>query len=308
MTRVSARELRAHAEIHARAGLIASEYSLIGLGAAALLVTLLLLLLPDYADMQLLRPGLAASAGLLGCGAAVSVVGRWLDLGGSRRQVRLARLWWPLLSGALIGALGSLLALHRAGLIRETADHVLWPTALLGLFAALALVALFLLAALGLRALAAVDSGAPMPLTQLWQSTTHCLLGGLGLVALIGFSADTLPRALQVYLATAISVMCGHAALAAARLLHGSRRTLRGLRAAGLHVALVERGHALASGALLIGIVVPGLLVLWHLLVNRELPLMPACGVIAVSNHAMRYALVLLPLNAPLSQIPQQSV
>ena len=37
MTRVSARELRAHAEIHARAGLIASEYSLIGLGAAALL-------------------------------------------------------------------------------------------------------------------------------------------------------------------------------------------------------------------------------------------------------------------------------
>jgi hypothetical protein len=141
----------------------------------------------------------------------------------------------------------------------------------------------------------------------MWQATTHCLLGGLGLVALIGFSADTLPRTLQVYLATAISVMCGHAALSATLLLHQSRRTLRGLRAAGLHVAILERGHTLASGALLVGVVVPGLLVLWHLLVNRELPLVPACAILAISNHAMRYAFVLLPLNAPLSQVPPQA-
>ncbi len=300
MTRTSRRELHANAEIHARAGLIASECSLIGLGAATLLVTLLLLMLPDFGDLRLLRPGLAASAGLLGCGAAISVVGRWLDLGGSRRLVRLGQMWWPLLTCALLGAAGSLLALHRAGQIRENADHILWPTPLLGLFVALGVLAVLTLATLGLRALLAVEAGAPMPVLQLWQATTHCLLGGLGLVALIGFSADTLPRNLQVYLATAISVMCGHAALSATKLLHGSRRTLRGLRAAGLHVPWLERGHTLASGALLLGVVLPGLTVLAHLLLSHDVPLMPACGIVAISNHAMRYAWVLLPLNAPL--------
>ncbi len=300
MSRASQRELRANAEVHARAGLIASEFSLIGLGSATLLVTLLLLMLPDFGDLQLLRPGLAASAGLLGCGAALSVAGRWLDLGGTRRHARLAQLWWPLIACALLGAGGSLLALHRAGQIREVAERVLWPTQLVVLFGLLALLAIVTLAALGLRALVAVTAGAPMPVTQLWQATSHCLLGGLGLVALIGFSADTLPRTLQVYLATAICVMGGHAALAATRLLHGSRRTLRGLRAAGLHVQLLERGHTLASGTLLLGIVTPGLIVLWHLLANRDFPLIPACFVVAGSNHLMRYALVLLPLNAPL--------
>ncbi len=303
MTRTSQREMRVNAELHSRAGLIASEYSLIGLGAATLLVTLLLLLLPDFADLQLLRPGLAASAGLLGCGAAISVVGRWLDLGGSRRHVQLSRLWWPLMTCALLGASGSLLGLHRAGQIRETAEHVLWPTPLLGLFIALGALAIATLAVLGLRALLAVDAGAPLPIVQLWQATTHCLLGGVGLVALIGFSADTLPRPLQVYLATAISVMCGHAALSATVLLHSSRRTLRGVRAAGLRVHLLERGHALASATLLLGIVVPGLMVLAHLLLSRDLPLMPACFIVALSNHAMRYAFVLLPLNAPLPGI-----
>ena len=104
MSRASQRELRANAEVHARAGLIASEFSLIGLGSATLLVTLLLLMLPDFGDLQLLRPGLAASAGLLGCGAALSVAGRWLDLGGTRRHARLAQLWWPLIACALLGA------------------------------------------------------------------------------------------------------------------------------------------------------------------------------------------------------------
>ena len=301
MTRAAQREAQLSAETHARAGLIASEYSLIGLGAATVLVTLLLLLVPDVGSLQLLRPGLAASAGLLGCGAAISVVGRWLDLGGSRRQLRLAQLWWPLLALALLGATGSLLALHRTGLIRETGDHVIWPPALLGLFAVLALLSVGTLATLGLRGLLAVVGGPPLPVVQLWQATTHCLLGGIGLVALIGFSADALPRTLQVYLATAISVMAGHAAITATILLHRSRRTLRGLRAAGLHMPLLERGHALASGALLLGVVLPGLLALAYLLINRDLPLMPACAVVAVSNHAMRYAAVLLPAEVALS-------
>ena len=250
MVRTSQRDLRAHADAHARAGLIASECSLIGLGAATLLVTLLLLMLPDFGGLQLLRPGLATSAGLLACGAAISVVGRWLDLGGSRRQLRLARLWWPLLVCALMGAGGGWLALHRAGQVRETADRVLWPTPLLGLFAFLAVLAVVTLAALGLRALVSVAGAARLPVVQLWQATTHALLGGLGLITFIGVFSETLPRGLQVYLATAMCVTAGHAALAATALLHDSRRTLRGLRAAGLHVQLLERGHALASSAL----------------------------------------------------------
>ena len=304
MSRVAQRELRARAEVHARAALIASEYSLIGLGAATLLVTLLLLMLPDFGELQLLRPGLAVSAGLFACGSAFTVLGRWLDWGGSRQQHGLARLWWPLLTCALLGATGSLLALHRSAQIRETAEHVLWPTPLLALFVLLGALGVVTFAVLGVRALVAVEAGAPLPLVQFWQATTHGLLGGVGLVAITGFWAGSLPHTLQVYLATAISVLSGHAALATTRLLQDSRRTLRGLRAAGLHVPLLERGHSLASAALLIGVVVPGLLVLWHLLVNRELPLWPSCAIVAISNHAMRYAFVLLPLNAPLPGAP----
>ena len=295
MTRTSSREARSTAQAHARAGLIASEYSLVGLGASALLMTLLLSLLSDVGGLQLLRPGLAASAGLLGCGAAISVVGRWLDLGGSRRQADLARLWWPMITGALLGACGSLLALHRAAQIREAAERVLWPVPLLGLFLALGAVAMVVLAALALRSLLAVTGGPVLPVVQLWQATTHALLGGASLVAFIGLFADAMPRGLQVYVATGICVMCGHAALAATWLLHRSRQRVRLLRAAGVRVHLVERGHALAAATLLLGVVVPGLIVLAHLLLSRDVPLLPACLILAFSNHPMRYAFVLLP-------------
>ena len=303
MQRQASRLIRAHAEVHARAGLIASEYSLIGLGATSQLTTLLLLLVPDNGGLLLLRPGLAASAGLLACGAAISVVGLWLDLGGTRRSRPMRRLWWPLAALALTGALGSWLALHRVGL-EANLQQALASLRLLLLFVALAGTSLLTLAVLGMRALVAVESGPALPVVQLWQATSHTMLGGLGLVALIGFSAEILSRELQVYLATAISVLCAHATLAAAVVLHGSRRALRRLRAAGVGVPLLERAHALASMTLLLGLLLPGLAVLGHLLVSRNVNLIVACCVVAISNHAMRYASVLAPRTAGPQAVP----
>ena len=124
-------------------------------------------------------------------------------------------------------------------------------------------------------------------------------MGGAGLVGFIGLFAETLPRGLQVYLSTAICVICGHAALSATVLLHGSRRRLRAMRDAGVRLHLLERGHALAAATLLLGVVVPGLFVLAHLLLTRDVPLIYPCLVLAFSNHPMRYAFVLLPTAPP---------
>ena len=285
-----------HAQIHARAGLVATEFSLLGLGAATLIVTLLVALLPEFGGPQLVRPSLAVSAGLLGCGTAISVVGRSLDLGGTRQNQTMRWLWWPLLALSVLGALGGWQALHQVGLLATMPDRHGWPPALLALSVGLAVVCVLLLAVLGLRALAAVHAGAPAPVWQLWQAMTHTLLAAVAMVALVGITADVLTREMHAFLGTAICVMAGHAVVAGTWLLRSSRRRLAVLRAAKVHAHMLERGHTLGSMALLLGLVAPGLLVLANLLVAKDIALAPACAVLAVSNHAMRYAWVLLPL------------
>lgn len=282
-------------QIQVRAGLIASEFSLLGLGAATIACTALLGLMHGSAALSLLRSGLLAGAGLTTCGLVLSGLGRFMDLGHTRRwPPPLPRTWLPVavLAGLLAAsAWTALLLLRQAGMEIE-APAARWALRLLDLGAFL--LALPLLAGLGLRALAAVDNGPPMPIAQLFQAIGHCLLGGVALLMLIGLSSDGMGLELKYYLGASVCSGAAHVVMWSAWLLRGSRKRRRALRDQGVRVPMLERGHALASLALVAGVVLPGLLVLADLVTGRDTGAAIACSVLAVSNHAMRYAWVLL--------------
>jgi hypothetical protein len=288
-------------EIYARAGLIASEHSLLGLGAGTLISTTLAVLLQGSLATGLVRPALAASAGLLACGVGVALLGRHLGLGGSgRRPAALPRTFRPVVA---LGAVTSVLGWLALALVSQesatdlpsypgaldTAGFIVMATASLG-------AAVPLLAALGLRAIAAVDGGAPMPVAQLFQATGHGMLGGLGLLVLIAFASGAMGLDLKNAMGAAVTTACAHTLLWSAWLLRGSRRRMDRMRKVGLRIALLERGHSLAAATTVVGLVAPGLVVMADLLLGRDTGLVVACAVLAVSNHAMRYAWVLLAL------------
>lgn len=285
-----------HAQIHARAGLVATEFSLLGLGAATVIVVWLLALLPDHGGLQLLRPGLAVGTGLLGCGTAITVVGRILDLGGTRQNRAMRLLWWPLASLSVVAAAGGWWGLRQAGRLLLSPEGHGWPTPLMVLVVGLVAINILILAVLGLRALAAVHGGAPNPVVQLWQAMTHTFAAALAMSALVGLAAEVMTKEIHAFLGTAICLVGAQAILSATWLLRSSRRHLANLRLAQIRVHLLERGHALASVALLAGLLVPTLFILANLLISKEIGLLPACVILAVANHAMRYACVLLPL------------
>ncbi|MFZ4580373.1 MAG: hypothetical protein ACOYOB_18470 [Myxococcota bacterium] len=288
-------------EIYARAGLIASEHSLLGLGAGTLISTTLAVLVQGSAAAGLVLPALAASSGLLACGVGVAFVGRYLGLGGSsRRPAALPLTFRPVVA---LGAVASVLGWLAVALVSRgsAAGPPSYPGALDSTgFAVMAVAslgaALPLLAALGLRAIAAVDGGAPMPVAQLFQATGHSMLGGLGLLVLIAFASGAMGLELKIAMGAAVTAACAHTLLWSAWLLRGSRRRMDRMRKAGLRVAMLERGHSLAAATTVVGLVAPGLVVMADLLLGRDTGLVIACAVLAVSNHAMRYAWVLLAL------------
>lgn len=287
-------------EIQARAGLIASESSLLGLGAGTLVSVALAVALQGRHALPVLRPAVAAAAGLLTCGVTLMVFARRLDVGASaRRPQGLPQTFRPTVLLAAVTAAVAWLALvliarHEAGLGATTGPAPYGPgAAVVAVVAALAGVPL--LGALGLRQVAAAG-GATMPVAQLLQATGHSLLGGFALLMLIGFASRAMTVELKYTLGTAITTLGAHTILWSTWLLRGSRQAVAQMRADGVRMPLVERGHWLASAAVVAGLLVPGLVVLANLVTVRDTGLAVACSVLAVSNHAMRYAWVLLPL------------
>lgn len=281
-------------ELHARAGLVASEFSLLGLGASTFAVAALLGAMHGRLALPIVRAGLGAGAGLTSAGLLLSGVGRYLDLGRSRKRPEgLVSTWLPV---TILGALLAVVAWTALAMLVhvDPAADLRLVSWLVGVAAVV--LAVPLLAGLGLRSLGAVEEGAPMPLAQLFQSTGHCLLGGAALLTLIGLSSDSLSLELKYFLGASLCTGCAHVILWSAWLLRGSRRRIHALRTQGIRVPLLERAHMMASLALVFGLLVPGLLVLADLVTLRETGLAVACSVLAVSNHAMRYAWVLLPL------------
>jgi len=254
--------------------------------------------------LPVLRPAVAASAGLISAGVLVAVLGRWLDLGATRRRpAALIATFRPVvLLGTGLAAAAWLalawIAAHEAKLAAADGETLplLGPGVWLAAASAL-LGGVPLLAALGLRGLAAVER-APMPLAQLMQASGHALLGGLGLYMLIGFTTGAMSHELKYTLGTAITALAAHTLAWSGWLLRGSRKTLSRLRLQGVRVPLLERGHWLASAAVVGGLLAPSVVVLANLATVRDTGLVIACSVLAVSNHAMRYAWVSLPLDA----------
>lgn len=284
-------------ELQSRAGLLASEASLIGLGAGLALAMALALSCIGAALVPIGRDGLVVSAGLVSAGLAASALGHWLDLGGCRKGLpRLARTWGPLM------ALGALLA----GVLWLTALGS-WPPAnrplpatLAALMVIASLLSVAVLAALGLRAVAAAQANLASGLALLLQAVAHHLAGGLALYVLLVAATDRLTPAARQPLTSALTLMLGLAALWATLLRRGVRMQAWRYAPPGSHGAELERAHWLASAATLIGLALPGLVVLYANVSGRDGGLLIACGLAAGSGHVMRYAWVVLTGRDPI--------
>ncbi|MSP91289.1 MAG: hypothetical protein EXR79_05740 [Myxococcales bacterium] len=319
-------------ELHARAGLVASEWSLVGLGTATLGCAALVAVLRGVDASPLVRPAVASGAGLVTAGIAVAAFGRLLDFGATRRRSERPGATRPLSEGptathphpeglggvrppvsfqtfagfAVALAAGAwvsllLLSAHESTFgSRYAAGDLLFAygPGLAVLAAAVVLAGVPTLALLCLRTLGAWDRAVPMPLGQIFQASGHALLGGIGLLLLIGASADALGGNFGVALRSAAVVLCGHVALWATWLVAGARRRLSVVRAAGLRVPVLERGYLIATIALMGGLLLPGLVLLANLTTGNDMGTLVSCSVIILAGHATRYAWVLLQFGA----------
>lgn len=272
-----------------RAGMIASEFSLCGLGAGLLVCSSLLLMMPRHGEVPVGRETALVAAGLLTLGSLAAISGWVFDLGAQRTRAPGLRRTLPAVAGlGVIAAVGAIVAaLLPWPLASHPQDPGQGPVLMFWLGVT---VAPLLLAAHGLRALAALPGLAPLPLIQLFQAVAHTILSGAAVLLVLAAAADRLTLGGHVDLAAAIGTLAAHAFFWAAMLLRSSRRALLRARGAGVRLPLIERGHLLASAAAYIGLLLPILVVLNVLLTGRETGLLAACAVAAASNHVMRYA------------------
>lgn len=280
-------------DLQSRAGLIASECSLLGLGTGLAISLCLAATLLGPAVAPIGRDALVVSAGLVSAGLAATAVGHGVDLGNCRLgSPRLARSWLPLFASGLILAVLLWLAALWA-----------WPTpgrplsaALTALLWASGGAGVVTLAALAIRVWSAAATpvlpGLPLPL--LLQAVSHTLAGGLAIYLLLVAATDRLSPVGRQHLAGSLSMALGLSALWASALLRLSRTVGRNLALSGRSTAEFDRAHYLASAATLLGLALPGLVVLYASVSGRDAGLLVACGMAASSGHVMRYAWVIL--------------
>ena len=278
-------------DLQSRAGLIASECSLLGLGAGVATCLALATALHGPSVLPIGRDALVVSASLVSAGVVATVLGHAVDLGGCRSvHRRLARSWLP----PVVFGSGLAILLWLAAFWAWPASGKLVPMPLIILQLASGGLALFTLAAVGLRVLAA---GTPAPgpgLAVLVQTVSHCIAGGLAIYLLLVAATDRLSPLGRQHLTASLSMMLGLSALWASILLRDSR--VRG-RIAGPptpSTAEYEQAHYLASAATLLGLALPGLVILYVSLSDHDSGLLVACGMAAGSGHVMRYAWVVL--------------
>lgn len=278
-------------DLQSRAGLMASEASLIGLGAGLAVAMTLALWLIGPAVVPVGRDGLVVSAGLVSAGLLASSLGQWVDLGGCRDGLpRLCRTWGPLM------ALGAVLAsvLWLAALGSWPAPSKPLPSTLMALMAGAALLSLAVIAALGLRVLATAQLDLVSGFALLLQAMAHNFAGGMALYVLLVAATDRLTPSGRQPLTSGLTLLLGLSALWATLLLRGVRMQAWRYAEPGSPAAELERAHWLASAATLIGLAVPGLVVLYANVSGRDGGMLVACGLAAGSGHVMRYAWVIL--------------
>lgn len=264
-----------------------------GLGAGLAISLCLSAALLGPAVAPIGRDALVVSAGLVSAGLAATAIGHGVDLGSCRLgSPRLAQNWLPLLASGLALAV----MLWLAALWAWPAPGKSLPTALAVLLWAIGGVGLATLAALAVRvwSAAATPLQAGLPLPLLLQTVSHALAGGLAIYLLLVAATDRLSPVGRQHLTGSLSMALGLSALWASALLRHSRKFGRILALSGRSTAEFDRAHYLASAATLLGLALPGLVVLYASVSGRDAGLLVACGMAAGSGHVMRYAWVIL--------------
>lgn len=288
-------ELLAPTVARARAALIAAETALVGLSAGTAIALALVIAAHGSAVEPLVRPALwlGGATGVLAL--VISIAGRALEIGEApRRPAVLGRLWRP-----LIAASASCTAGQMAAALSDASGPFAPRIALIiSISAALGAVAL------GCAALRAHLVTAPPATVEPMVATTaqtigHSLLAGLAGLLLIGLLTGKVTAGLTYHLGVAITALASVTAMSTAATIRGFRAKLTAGRAKGTRWPLAEHGYRFAAVTMMIGVLLPSVVVIADLLAARVTLLAVACAVLAVSSHALRYALCITALAMP---------
>ena len=282
--------------VRARAGLIATEQGLCGLAAGLCLALGLTLAYAPNAPLSLIEPGLwcALVAGALGL--AVTVVGRVLEIGEApRRTPILHAQFLPLAAGALLLTAGAGLSLATAG-----TDGQLSSPARIWLWSAAA-PSIAVLIALSLRSKAATQCDDAV--SELSQPIGHALLGGMAALLAIGLITGHISATNTYLVGAAVTALAAATILATSLCVRRARSRLHAAQRDGGRFPLAEQAYRMAAIATVVGLLLPSVVVVADLLAARLTLLVLATAALAVSNHALRYALVACHLALPRDRV-----
>lgn len=268
--------------MRARATVVATEATTLGLSAALHLALILAALQRPVAAAHFIRAGLLLAAGLATLGGGWLLLVRYLRLG---RAADPADPLWRSLSPAL--ALTATLALSQLVVVGlwwaqpvAIARQVVWTLP----------VPMFGLAVVALRALAALEGRSRTPVADLILAASHGLLGGLASCMLVGLLAGQLSAELTYELGIGTSMAALWTTIAAARVLASARSALSAETAAGRRWPTSQGGLRSAALVLVLGVAVPATVLSTALLAARLTGVELACVALAVSVHTLRYA------------------
>jgi small-conductance mechanosensitive channel len=234
--------------------------------------------------------------GLLGAGLIWSLPVGLLDRDGSRPRGGWLRPWLPTLTAAVAIVPASL----GASLVGDGPPAPeFWLAEVTAALAASALLAL-----LGLQALGAVENGSARPLAELSTTVGHALVGGAALVMMVGLLCGRMTAMLAYHLGAAVLIGDLLVLASTAVWLAGVRSALAGARGRFEPPAGLQQGLSIAMISALVGLLLPGLLILADLATARLSATLFACALLAVSHHSLRYAGVLLRVNPPPQRAP----
>lgn len=275
-----------------RASLVATEFSLLGLGSGLLMATAAAGMAQGSTTIPIGRQSVAVAGGLISSGLVGLLIGHGFDIGGCRTASRgMAAYFWPLtvLAGLAAACAWTSFALPWP----SDGDGGPLPAGMIVVTAASVVLCIPLLAGLGLRALAAPSVPPPAPLVQLLQATSHTMTGSAALLLVLCSLNEQLTISGRHYIAAAVCTLAAHSLIWAGLLLRESRQMVRLLNESGTRLPGLVRCHRIASAATVGGLMLPGLLIFRSLMTGKEYGLFIGAALLVASSHAMRFAWVL---------------
>lgn len=273
----------------ARAGLVATEQGLLGLSAGMCVAVALLTWVAPSAPERLVVMATWVAVGMLVTGAAVSVSGRVLDIGEfSRQPAAMNAFFGPLLGSVGLAALSLTLLLFAPGIGSPLGKTSLQLAALSGIG---------VMSVLSLRSSLITTTVSVFLLSAISQPIGHALLGGLATLLLIGLLIGEMTAQVTYRLGIATAALAAATIATTAICVRRARAALDAARKTGGRFPLAEQAYRLAVGATVLGLLLPAIIVIADLLAARLTLLLLAAAAMAVSNHALRFALVMCDLS-----------